>query len=52
MYILMSLAFPGVLNLQNRLWLTVREFLTIRNNNDVQKDAIDSCAFQEEEIKL
>jgi len=52
MYILMSLAFPGVLNWQNRLWLTVREFLTIRNNNDVQKDAIDSCAFQKEEIKL
>jgi len=32
--------------------LTIREFLTIRNDNDVRKDAIDPSTFQKEEIKL
>lgn len=46
------LAFPGVLNWQNRLWLTIREFLSIRNGNDVRKDSIDLSTFQKEEFKL
>lgn len=30
----------------------MREFRTIRNNDDVQKHTIDSSIFQKEEIKL
>lgn len=52
MFILIPLAFPGVLNWQHRLWLTVREFHGIRNNNSVQKCTIDSSTFKNEEIKL
>lgn len=51
-YILISLAFPGVLNWQHRLWLTIREFLTIRKSREVQKNVIDVSKFQKEEIKL
>lgn len=52
LYILILLAFPGVLNWQHRLWLTIREFLIIRNSNEIQKDLIDFSKFQKEEIKL
>lgn len=46
------LAFPGILNWQNRLWLTLREFRSIRENNNILKDKINLSAFQKEEIKL
>jgi len=49
---LILLAFPGVLNWQHRLWLTIREFRTIRNNIDIQRNTIDPSIFQKEEIKL
>lgn len=52
MFILTPLAFPGVLNWQHRLWLTVREFHGVRNNNNIKKDTIDSSTFKNEEIKL
>uniref|UniRef100_A0A2S2PG17 leucine--tRNA ligase n=1 Tax=Schizaphis graminum TaxID=13262 RepID=A0A2S2PG17_SCHGA len=44
--------FPGILNWQHRLWLTIREFRAHRNNDDIQKHTIDSSIFQKEEIKL
>lgn len=46
------IAFSGVLNWQHRLWLTVREYRTIRINNDIKRDKIDSSMFQKEEIRL
>lgn len=46
------LAFPGILNWQHRLWLTIREFRAIRNNDDIQRHTIDSSIFQKEENKL
>jgi leucyl-tRNA synthetase len=51
MYVLM-LAFPGILNWQNRLWLTIREFRSVRKNNNILRDTINLSAFQKEEIKL
>lgn len=45
-------AFPGILNWQNRLWLTIREFRMIRHNNDIRREAIDSSIFQQNEMKL
>ncbi|XP_060853600.1 leucine--tRNA ligase, mitochondrial [Rhopalosiphum padi] len=44
--------FPGILNWQHRLWLTIREFRALRNNDDIQRHTIDSSIFQKEEIKL
>lgn len=46
------LAFPGILNWQNRLWLTIREFRSIRKDNNILRDTINSSQFQKEEIKL
>ncbi|VVC31618.1 Hypothetical protein CINCED_3A018979 [Cinara cedri] len=44
--------FPGILNWQHRLWLTIREFRKIRNCNDVQMNTIDLSKFEKEEINL
>ncbi|XP_025411846.1 probable leucine--tRNA ligase, mitochondrial isoform X2 [Sipha flava] len=44
--------FPGILNWQNRLWLTIREFRSVRKNNNILRDTINLSAFQKEEIKL
>lgn len=46
------LAFPGILNWQHRLWLTMQAFRKVRHNNDIRKDAIDSSVFQQNEMKL
>lgn len=46
------LAFPGILNWQNRLWLTIREFRSVRISNEIRRDTINSSKFNEDEIKL
>lgn len=50
------LAFPGILNWQKRLWLTIIDFQNLRNNastsTDEIKSIIDANEFKESEMKL
>lgn len=41
-----------MLNWQNRLWLTIRDFLKVRNCNDIKKNELDSSTFLKEETQL
>ncbi|XP_073839424.1 leucyl-tRNA synthetase, mitochondrial isoform X2 [Musca autumnalis] len=47
-----SATFPGILNWQKRLWLTVNEFCEMRSSPDDAKIDINSKEFQDEEEKM
>lgn len=51
-----DLAFPGILNWQKRLWLTMIDFQNLRNvastSTDDTKSIIDANEFKESEMKL
>ncbi|XP_055373598.1 leucine--tRNA ligase, mitochondrial [Condylostylus longicornis] len=44
--------FPGILNWQKRLWLTINEFEELRKSNDIE-DSSNTCpVFKNEDLKL
>ncbi|XP_037807422.1 probable leucine--tRNA ligase, mitochondrial [Lucilia sericata] len=47
-----SATFPGILNWQKRLWLTVNEFCELRSSTDDSQIDINSNEFQAEDEKL
>lgn len=45
-------AFPGILNWQKRIWLTLNEFYTLRSKEDLEPVNKDDQKFVEEDEKL
>lgn len=48
----MSIAFPGIINWQHRLWLLLNEFNKTRNDNKINAPEPNDINYQSDELKL